>query len=170
MLIVHFAPVVRHADRECAFVVAAITRRRIIDSSGRRRITRAIARRIVATLVRIPLPIPLNLRHGLCSRITAQTLLHAKEFPIVGARGCVYAEKLRFLIDARIAIGWTWVIAQESSTAATLTLDGLEHVREVARIVTSICLDARAEQVRFGFVLATELQEINSEGCLGELT
>src|SRR5205823_3357432 len=136
------------------FVVAAITRRRIINSPGRRRITRAIARgvvaaliRIVAALVRIPLPAPLNLRHGLCPRITAQPLLHAKEFTIVGARGCVHAEKLRFLIDAGITIGRTWVIAEEAASAATLTLDGLEHVREVTRIVTGIRHNARPEQI-----------------------
>ena len=67
----------------------------------------------------------------------------------------------RLFIDALIAIAWTWVIAEEASaTAARLLLDRLEHVGEIAWIVTGARHDSCAEQIRFRFVFATVTQQV----------
>ena len=61
------------------------------------------------------------------------------------------------------------MIAQKATTATALRFDGAKHIGEVARIVTGVRHNSRAQQVGFGFVLATVFQEIDCERSLSNL-
>ena len=59
------------------------------------------------------------------------------------------------------------MIAQKSATtAAALRFDRAKHVGEIARIVTRVRHDARAQQVCFSFIFAAEPQEGDGKGSL----
>src|SRR5215813_429787 len=130
---------------------------------------RVIARSWVVALAlcRITLAIACNIRR---STFTAQPSLYAFEVPgyFDGIRD---AQVLRFLIDACVAIVRARVIAQKpaATAAATDPLNGLEHVGKIQRIVVGPRHYLSAQNVGFSFVLATELQKINSHSLSADL-
>src|SRR6185369_13687705 len=74
-----------------------------------------------------------------------------------------------FPVDARITIARARVIAQKAAATAALSLDRLEHVGEIARIVTSLGHDLRTKNVSLSFVLAAKLQQVDCKRRLGQL-
>src|SRR5215510_6878248 len=76
---------------------------------------------------------------------------------------------LSFPVDACITIARARVIAQEPAATAALSLDRLEHVGEIAWIVTSLGHDLRPQNVSFSFVFATKLQQVDPKRRLGHL-
>ena len=63
------------------------------------------------------------------------------------------------------------MVAQETPTpAAALLFDRAEHVRQVARVVSGIRHDARAQDIGFGFVFPAVLQEGRGKGNLSYLS
>src|SRR6185369_13250444 len=74
-----------------------------------------------------------------------------------------------FPVDARITIARARVIAQKAAATAALSLDRLEHVGEVTRIVTSLGHDLRTKNVSLSFILTTKLQQVNRKRRLGQL-
>src|SRR5262249_42092393 len=121
-------------------------------------------------LVRITPAAALNLSHRLCSWIAAQTLVHRDKLPVV-VRNISNLQVLGLLIYALVAIRRAGVIAEETAAAAAaLALNCLKHVRQIPRIVTGVGHDARAEKIGFSFVFATELQEVNTDGALRNLS
>src|SRR5690349_22346419 len=86
------------------------------------------------------------------------------------ANGIVDLERLGLAGDVLVAIAWVRVVAQPLRTAGTaLGLDGLEHVRHVARVVAGAGHDLCALDVRLFLVLSTEPQERRTDPELSAL-
>ena len=86
------------------------------------------------------------------------------------APGSLNPQVLRFLVDSRIAICRTRVVAQEAAAAAAaLLFNRLEHVGQIARVVAGARHDLRAQDVGFSFIFAAELQEIDTNSLTGNL-
>src|SRR6185295_12338069 len=76
-----------------------------------------------------------------------------------------------FPIDSLIAILWTWVIAEKTPTAtASLPLDRLEHVCQVARIVSRGGHYLRAKNVSLRLIFAAVSKEVDTKRRLRQLT
>ena len=74
------------------------------------------------------------------------------------------------MIDRLHAVAGIRVIAQPlRSSAASLSLDGFEHVRHLARVVARARHDLRAQQIGLPFVFATVLEEVGAETDLRSL-
>ena len=57
-----------------------------------------------------------------------------------------------------------------TAAAAALLLNALKHGCQITRIVSGTSQDLRSQNICFGFVLAAELQKVNTDTLAGNLS
>src|SRR3990172_3760230 len=101
--------------------------------------------------------------------MTAEAFLYALEVSR-DAQGVVDPQIARLAIDSVITVRGTGMVAQKPTAATAGALNSPEHVGQITRVITSSGHCLCPENVRFCFVLTTELQKIRPDRELSPLT
>ena len=111
------------------------------------------------------------LLHRRSARHAAQARLHALKLPRILNRVLINAQQLRFARDGVITIARIRVAAHPfwTTAASALTLDGLKHLRQIARVVSGT-RQSFAPECLPAFLIARTFQKVCAASPLRTLT